>query len=95
MNTDKRSAFVTRDDVLKLLSDDEVASVSMAETTARLAEGEEFLDLEHLDKGVLQAKGKTVNMGRVLPKKAVQPETWKKFLSHLAPVHSAGTPRVL
>lgn len=95
MNTDKRSAFVTRDDVLKLLSDDEVASVSMAETTARLAEGEEFLDLEHLDKGVLQAKGKSASMGRVLPKKSVHPETWQKFLSHLAPAHTAGTPRVL
>ena len=93
MKNDKRTTYVTRDDLLKLLSDDELASVSMAETTALLAEGEEFLDLEHLDKGVLRAQGKTAPTGRVLPKKAVHQATWNKFLAHLAPVHTAGSPR--
>lgn len=93
MNTDKRTAYVTRDDVLKLLSDDEVASVSMAETEARLDEGEEYLDLEHLDKGVLRANGNSAQMGRVLPKKAVHQLTWSKFLAHLAPMPSAVAPR--
>ena len=47
MNT-QRSQYVTRDSILKLLSDDEVASVSTAETAARLTDGDEYLDLEHL-----------------------------------------------
>jgi len=52
MNNDLRTETVTRDNVLKLLSDDEVASVSTAETAPRLLDGEEYLDLEHLDRGV-------------------------------------------
>jgi len=86
MNTDKRTAYVTRDDLLKLLSDDEMASVSMVETSA-LTDGDEYLDLEHLDKGVLRAKGKatpTTQMGHVLAKKAVHEKKWNKILAQLA-----------
>ena len=93
MKTDKCTTYATRDDLLKLLSHDELASVSLAETMAVLAEGEEFIDLERLDKGVLRAQGKTAQTGRVLPKKAVHQATWNKFLAHLAPVHTAGSPR--
>ena len=55
MKNDERTAYVTRDTILKLLSDDEVAKVSTAETASRLADGDEYLDLEHLDKGVRRA----------------------------------------
>ena len=84
MTTDKRHDYTTRDAVMKLLSDAEVASVSTAETATKLAAGEEFLDLEHLDKGVLKAGGEAVPMGRVLPKKAVHEATWTKILAQLA-----------
>ncbi len=85
MNSDKRTAYVTRDDLLKLLSDDEVASVSSAETAA-LSAGDEYLDLEHLDKGVLRAKDKSTPMGHTLPKKAVHERTWSKIMAQLATV---------
>jgi len=43
MNNDLRTENVTRENVLKLLSDNEVASVSTAETAPRLLDGEEYL----------------------------------------------------
>lgn len=92
MNSDKRNAFVSRDNLLKLLSDEEVASVSSAETSALLAEGDEYIDLAHLDKGVRKSKGKSAPMGQVLPKKAVHEKTWNKILAQLALAESAGAP---
>jgi hypothetical protein len=78
-------AYVTRDSVLKLLSDDEVARVSTAETAARLADGDEYLDLEHLDYGVRRADGSNATpMGRVVPRTAVHASTWSKILMQLA-----------
>jgi hypothetical protein len=38
MNDDRRTDYVTRESVLRLLSDAEVATVSTAETTAGLSE---------------------------------------------------------
>ena len=84
MKNDERTAYVTRDSILKLLSDDEVARVSTAETVARLPDGDEYLDLEHLDQGVRHAGGTGVPMGRVLPRKAVHADTWVKILAQLA-----------
>jgi len=88
MKNDKRSDYVTRDDILKLLSDDEVATVTTAETALRLQDGDEFLDLEQLGQGVQTAPAKITPMGRVLPKKAVHADTWKKILKDL-PAKSA------
>ncbi len=84
MRTDTRAEYVTRDSVLKLLSDREVASVSNAESAPRLADGEEYLDLTQLAQGVQRAPGSSTPMGHVLPKKAVHKATWKKILAHLA-----------
>jgi hypothetical protein len=83
MTDDKRTAYVTRESVLKLLSNDEVAKVSTAETAVRLPDGDEYLDLERLDKGVQRADGIAPEMGRVLPKTAVHADTWSKILTHL------------
>ncbi len=83
MKNDNRTEYVTRDVILKLLSDDEVARVSSAETAARLSDGDEYLDLEHLDQGVRRAAGTAAPMGRVLPRKAVQEGTWTKILTQL------------
>jgi hypothetical protein len=83
MKTDQRSVYLTRDSILKLLSDDEVATVATAETATHLPDGDEYLDLEQLNQGVQRAPRKTTPMGRVLPKKAVQEKTWKKILAQL------------
>jgi len=78
--------LVARNTILLLLSDDEVASVSTAETALSLKDGAEFIDLELLEKGVLKASGATAIMGRVLPRKAVHEVTWKKILKVLATI---------
>ena len=80
MKDDTRKEYVTRDTILKLLSDEETARVSMAETAAGLADGEEYVDLEKPDLGVRRAPGQpTVPMGRVLPRKAVHERTWREI----------------
>jgi len=83
MNTAKRNEYVTRDSMLKLLSDDEVASVTTAETAARLPDGDEYLDLEQLGQGVQRAARKSAPLGMVLPKKALHENTWNKILKLL------------
>ena len=79
----QRSGYLTRDSILKLLSDDEVTAVSTAETADRLEDGDEYLDLEQLAHGVQRAPRPTTPMGRVLPKKSVHANTWQKILAQL------------
>lgn len=84
MKNDKRSEYVTRDGILKLLSDDEVARVTTAEAAVQLPDGDEYLDLEQLKRGVQRASRANTSMGRVLPRKAVHENTWSKILKQLA-----------
>lgn len=79
----KRAEYITRDHVLKLLSDEENARVSMAETKPQLADGDEYLDLENLEQGVRTAHGTATPMGRALPRKSVAEATWSKILVEL------------
>jgi hypothetical protein len=77
--------YVVRDRILKLLSEDELARVSTAETAARLTDGDEYIDLEHLETGVRKAGGKTTTaVERALPRKAVAEATWRAILVQLA-----------
>jgi nucleotide-binding universal stress UspA family protein len=95
MKNDKRIEYETRDGILKLLTDQEVARVSTAETAAHLSPGDQYLDLEQLALGVKQAGdagGTTTPMGRILPRKAVQEDTWAKILAQLAKSGLAGAP---
>lgn len=55
MKHDDRDRYLTRERVLNLLSDDEIARVSTAESGPRLEYGEECLDLEALERGVQRA----------------------------------------
>jgi len=80
---DSRDQYITRESVLKLLSDEEVSAVATAETAARLPEGDEYLDLERLDLGVQRAHSKKTPMGRALPKKSIHGNTWDKILKQL------------
>lgn len=85
MSVAEQAEYVTRNTILNLLSNDEIAKVSTAEATSGLTKGAEFLDLEHLDQGVQRAGSVTkVAMGQVLPRNAVSEETWGKILLQLA-----------
>ena len=75
---------MTRDTILEMLSDDEIANVRAAESAARLGDGDEYLDLDALDQGVRRSPRPDTLMGRVLPRKAVQDETWNNILRELA-----------
>jgi hypothetical protein len=79
MTTSTRTELLTRETILKLLSDDEVSKVSTAEAAIHLADGEEYLDLERLEAGVL-----TATMGTILPRKAVHAATWTRILQELS-----------
>jgi hypothetical protein len=88
MKSYERSAYFTRDMLMKLLSDDEVAKVSTAQTAIRLADGDEYVDLEYLEKGVQRALqfARVEPMGNVLARSAVQESTWTKIVALLKPV---------
>lgn len=87
MKSDKKLQYNTRDAVMSLLSDDEVARVSMAETASSLEVDDEYVDLEQLDQGVCKAtaaKMPKTPMGHVLPRKAVHESTWNKIVARLS-----------
>jgi hypothetical protein len=96
---DRRNAYALRNGVLNLLSDEDVASVCTSEWPERLSDGEEYLDLEQLDQGVLRSLGLCTPMGWVLPRKSVRHDTWSKILVQLtrhcrAESPSVPTPRI-
>ena len=92
MNNDLRTENLTRENVLKLLSDGEVASVSTAETALLLLDGEEYLDLEHLDRGVQKTGKSPTVMAGVLPRRTVHKDTWEKIVALLGKPRSAVSP---
>lgn len=88
MKTNKRTEYITRDTILRLLSDDEVARVSTTETAACLARGDEYVDLEAPDHGVQRVlENDGISMGHVLPRKAVHEKTWRQIAALLS-VHA-------
>jgi hypothetical protein len=88
-NEQRKKTHLTRSSMMKLLSDEDVASVSTAETAALLLDGDVYVDLERLEQGVRRARGATTPIRPVLPKKAVQEKTWKSVLEQLAVLESA------
>lgn len=87
MSNTRLTDLAERDTILKLLTDDEVAKVSSAEVASGLANGVEYLDLAHLDRGVRTAGIlNSVNPGDVIPRNAVSVQTWSKIVSALANV---------
>ncbi len=81
MNGEKRSDYITRDTIMRLLSDEEVARVSTAETATNLTEEDEYVDLDEPDRGVQRLHGKAkLVMGRVLPRSAVREKTWRDIV---------------
>jgi hypothetical protein len=84
MKSDDKNQYLTRLRILRLLSDEEVGSVSTAQTAEGLSAGDQYLDLSRLDQGVRRAVGTPVPMCRVIPKKAVRQATWTQIVAQLA-----------
>jgi len=84
-----RTELVARHSILTLLSDDEVASVSTAETATALSDGDEYLDLAQLDRGVRLAAGMSTPLRNVLSRRAVCESTWNKILTQLEAYRAA------
>jgi hypothetical protein len=81
-----RADLLTRAAVLGLLTEDEISRVAMAETADHLPDGDEYLDLGRLDRGVQRSRGVHEPMGRVLPRSAVPALTWDRILTRLEPL---------
>ena len=73
---------LTREAILKLLTDEEVAKVSTAEGAPRLVEGDEYVDLTNLANGVQQVQATPrTPPGHALPRSAVSDGSWKKIIA--------------
>ena len=83
-----------REGILNLLSDEEIARVSSAEAGAELGLGDEYVDLQHLGRGVRRAMGEVAPVGRLLPRSAVDEDTWRRILTHLSTIPVAAAPPV-
>jgi len=79
-----RTNYLTREEVLGMLTEHEISRVSNVEDGVSLPHGEEYLDLLRLDQGVQKANGILVPMASVLPKNAVSNATWHNILARLA-----------
>jgi hypothetical protein len=88
MNT-SRTELVARHSILTLLSEHEVASVSMAETAVMLSDGDEYVDLEQLDRGVRLATGTSILLSNVISRRAVCETTWSRVLTQLEAYRAA------
>jgi len=86
MNQISRGRYVTRETILDLLSDDENARVSNAEG-GPLAEGDEYVDLSAIERGVQRTDGVAVTVGQVIPKKAVLDRTWRAIMQRISDAH--------
>ncbi len=80
MSLDPKKQAVTREAILALLSDAEVAKVSRAEGEPRLVEGDEYVDLEDPSAGVRQVHAHSARPRKALPRSAVSDATWGKIL---------------
>jgi hypothetical protein len=92
MNNIAKTEHITRENILMLLSDDEVAGVCTAETAVHPLEGEEYLDLDDLEQGVRSTIGTSPKMSRLLLRRAVHQKTWDKILQQIATLRTAQTP---
>ncbi len=85
MSTSARDELSARNSIMMLLSDEETARVTTAEAGPSLVEGSEFLDLEHLERGIQRVSGAaTPEMADVIPRSAVGNDTWSRIVTHLS-----------
>ncbi|MCL2449894.1 MAG: hypothetical protein FWD17_13190 [Polyangiaceae bacterium] len=80
----KKKSFITREAILAILSDEEVAKLSAAEARP-LIQGDDYVDLEHPEKGVLKVHaGDVLRPGTLVPRNAVRDKTWSAIVAMLA-----------
>ena len=80
MDREPKGESEARDLILNLLSEEELARIGKAEVQARLADGDEYIDLAAPHNGVRRVHGAMQRtMGKVLPRSAVRPETWARI----------------
>ncbi len=79
------ATMATKQEILDLLDDNEVARVARAEEEVDLADGDEYVDLDHLDDGIQHVKGRTrKSIHSILPKSMVSEKTWQQIQSTLS-----------
>ncbi len=79
-----RKNTITRDQILEMLSDEEIARLSLAEARAPI-EGDEFVNLVYPDDGVLRVgTDKGWRPDQILPRSAVSETTWSKIVALVA-----------
>ncbi len=73
---------------MKLLADGELTDFSKGGPSEDLRNGDEYLDLEQLARGVQRVRSGATPTGQVLARKAIHEDTWRKILRQLtvAPV---------
>jgi len=69
--------------LLALLSEAEMARVVEADVEYSLQPGEEYLDLDHLDRGVQRTDGRVGTFGQIVPKRAIASATWTRVIAAL------------
>lgn len=75
----------TKEEILDLLSDNEVARVANVEANGALEEGTEFVDLDHVERGVQRADAMTRGqVHTIVSRDAVSDETWRRIEDALA-----------
>jgi hypothetical protein len=81
---DKGMSLVRREDILNILSDAELEKVTSMEEPLKLQEGDEYIDLGHIDRGIQEVHAKSnINVGNIIPHSAVKEETWKKIIKKI------------
>src|SRR5438105_2573682 len=85
MSANSKIDLLTRDAILGLLTDAEVAKVSTAEDAVSLIEGDHYVDLLDLEAGVqeVQATPRTAP-SHVLPRSAISDASWQKIVRAIA-----------
>jgi hypothetical protein len=90
MQRESQTRYLQRNKILKLLSDEEVARVSRAESEPSLTIGDDYVDLNDLDKGVQRA-GASPPMHGLVPRRAVCEPTWAAIVASLPDARPAPT----
>lgn len=86
MNEPAAPLLLTRDALVQLLSCDEVTAVALVSRGAKLAVGEQYLELDHLEHGVRNMRPTTpIVMASVLARRAVRETTWAAICARLVP----------
>jgi hypothetical protein len=76
--------YLTRQHVLQLLANGELADLSQGSGSGALRNGDEYLDLEHLALGVQRARTGVTPAAHALSRKSVHEDTWRKILRQLS-----------